>query len=192
MPEEISMSKKMLTIFAAVAVLALPVLAMNAESGLKVGETVSPFHPTHVTGPLKGTTNCPPCTFGARPQVQVWMNGDDTKNLVFITRLLDQQMKAKEKSQLKAFVIVLTDTPDETAKLLEAVAARVGTKDVGLAYLSKKDEAVSDYKFNVSNDVKNTIFVYRDKKVSEKFVNLKSDEQGLADLAKAIEKVTSQ
>lgn len=185
------MCKKMLSIIAAVAVLALPALASSPESGLKVGETVSPFHPTHVTGPLKGTTNCPPCTFGARPQVQVWANGDDIKNLLFITRMLDREMKANEKPELKAFVIVLTDTPEETAKMLEAVATRAGTKDVGLAYLSKKDAAVSDYKFNVSSDVKNTVFVYRDKKVSEKFINLKADEQGLGELAKAIGKVTS-
>jgi len=184
------MSKKMLSIIAAVAVLALPVLA-NVESGLRVGEAVTPFHPTHVTGPLKGTTKCPPCTFGARPQVQVWMNGHDTKNLVHITRMLDQEMKAKADSKLQAFVIVLTDTPDETAKLLEAVAQRVKTESVSLAYLSKKDAAVSDYKVNLSGDVKNTVFVYRDKKVSEKFINLDSDEQGLAGLAKAIEKVTA-
>lgn len=29
-------------------------------SGLKVGEMVTPFHPNHVTGPLKGTNACPP------------------------------------------------------------------------------------------------------------------------------------
>ncbi len=30
------------------------------ESGLSVGEYVSPFHPWHVTGPNKGTDACPP------------------------------------------------------------------------------------------------------------------------------------
>ena len=186
------MSKKMLSIFAAVSVLAIPVVAsLSTESGLKIGETVTPFHPTHVTGPLKGTKDCPPCTFGSRPQVQVWFNGqDDTKNLVLLTKQLDKEMKENAASELKAFVIVLTDTPEETAKLLEAVAARVKADTVALAYLSKKDAAVSDYKVNVSADVKNTVFVYRDKKVSEKFVNLKADEQGIADLGKAIDKIT--
>jgi hypothetical protein len=185
------MTKKFLSIFAAVSILALPVFASNPESGLKVGETVTPFNPTHVTGPLKGTNNCPPCTFGSRPQVQVWINGDETKNLVYIARMLEKEMKENEASELKAFVIVLTDTPEETAKLLAAVGERVGAKNVGLAYLSKKDAAVSNYKFNVSADVKNTVFVYRDKKVSEKFVNLKADEAGLAELAKSIDKITS-
>lgn len=31
-----------------------------AVSGLGVGERVTPFHPTHVGGPDKGTDTCPP------------------------------------------------------------------------------------------------------------------------------------
>lgn len=30
------------------------------DSGLNVGEMVTPFHPLHVTGPHKGTDACPP------------------------------------------------------------------------------------------------------------------------------------
>ncbi len=30
------------------------------DSGLSVGEMVTPFHPWHVTGPNKGTDACPP------------------------------------------------------------------------------------------------------------------------------------
>jgi hypothetical protein len=185
------MTKKLLSILAAASILALPVFASNPESGLKIGESVIAFHPTHITGPLKGTNNCPPCTFGQLPQVQVWINNDETKNIVAVARLLEKEMEAKKASDLKAFVIVLTDTPDETARLLSAVAERIGTKNVGLAYLSKKDAAVSDYKVNVAADVKNTVFVYRDMKVRDKFVNLKTDEPGLAELAKAIDKITS-
>ncbi|HSI72485.1 MAG TPA: hypothetical protein VK934_04855 [Fimbriimonas sp.] len=184
------MSKKMLSIFAAVSLLALPVFASNPESGLKVGEMVSAFHPTHVTGPLKGTSDCPPCTFGARPQVQVWINQDETKNIVMISKLLEKEMEENKASELKAFVIVLTDTPKETAELLSAIGDRIKAKNVALAYLSKKDAAVSDYKVNVANDVKNTVFVYRNKKVSEKFVNLKADEKGLTELSQAIDKIT--
>jgi hypothetical protein len=185
------MSKKMLSIFSALSVLVLPALAGTIESGLKVGETVTPFHPTHITGPLKGTTNCPPCTFGARPQVQVWVNDDNMMNVVNIARLLEKQVQANGKSELKAFVIVLTDKPEETGKFLAALAERIGAKEVGLAYLKKDDEAVRQYKFNLGADVKNTIFVYKNKTVSEKFVNLKADEKGVADLTAAISNVTN-
>lgn len=34
--------------------------AAGPESGLKVGDPVTPFNPQHVSGPNKGTNACPP------------------------------------------------------------------------------------------------------------------------------------
>jgi hypothetical protein len=184
------MSKKILSIVAAVGVLVLPVFANGPESGLKIGETVSAFNPTHVAGPLKGTSNCPPCTFGSRPQVQVWINGEDMKNVVAISELLEKQVNAKSDAEFKAFVMVLTDKPEETARALKEVADGKGFKEVGLAYLKRSDQAVKNYKVSLSEEVKNTIFVYRNKQVSEKFVNLKADEKGLESLNASIAKIT--
>jgi hypothetical protein len=39
---------------------AIAACAFAPVSGLNVGEMVTPFHPQHVTGPLKGTDACPP------------------------------------------------------------------------------------------------------------------------------------
>ena len=54
------------------------------NSGLGKGENVTPFHPKHIVGPLAGSSNCFPCTFQNRPQVQAWINGDDAKNVAKI------------------------------------------------------------------------------------------------------------
>jgi hypothetical protein len=43
---------------------------------------------------------------------------------------------------------------------------------------------------NLAPEVKNTVFVYRNKRVTAKFVNLKADEKGLAELTKAIEEAS--
>lgn len=45
------------------------------------------------------------------------------------------------------------------------------------------------YKVNLDPEVKNTIIVYRNKKVTAKFVNLKADEKGLSELKAALEAV---
>ena len=58
---------------------AVAAFAFGANSGISVGENVTPFHPNHISGPLANSTNCFPCTFQNRPQVQVWVNGDDLK-----------------------------------------------------------------------------------------------------------------
>lgn len=48
----------MLTTLIGVAVAASAAFA--PDSGLNIGEYVTPFHPHHVTGPLKGSNACPP------------------------------------------------------------------------------------------------------------------------------------
>lgn len=182
--------KKFLT--TAVMASAFAVAAFASDSGLKVGEMVSAFHPSHVSGPHKGTDACPPCTYGNLPMVQVWVNGDDMANVINISKSLEKAVESKKGAQFKAFVIVLTDQAKvkETAKALEAAADKNGLNDMSIAYLVKGNEAVSEYKVNTAADVKNTVFVYRDRTVKTKFVNLKGDAAGLVSLNTAIDKIT--
>ena len=170
------------------AAFAFTAFALTIDSGLKVGEGVTPFHPKHVTGALKGTKSCPPCTYGARPQVQVWVNGDDHENISAITKLLNDSMKQNQKAELKAFVVIMLDSApaaDFEAKITK-YAEKSGFDNVSITYLTKDNEAVANYKVNTSPDVKNTVFVYKDKIVASKFVNLKADEKGLAALSASI------
>lgn len=82
---------------------------------------------------------------------------------------------------------------DDDAKSIEPKLTQLAEKnsanDIALAYLSKDNEAVSAYKVNLDAEIKNTVILYRNKKVTAKFVNLKSDEKGLAELKAAIDSV---
>ena len=168
--------------FGALAVLALAGFSKSLDSGLKVGETVFSFNPHHVTGPLKGTDSCPPCTYGNRPMVQAWVNGPDETTITSLAKSLDADMTAHADKQLKTFVIVLVnkDQIPSTESLLTSIAKKTGCNQVALAYLSKDDGAVSDYEVNTAPEVKSTIFVYKNRTVDTKFVNLATDEKGLA------------
>lgn len=176
--------KKMLMTSTALGVLALAAFALNANSGLTVGEKVTPFHPNHVSGPLKNSTKCFPCTFQNRPQVQVWVNGDSMENVAAIAKMLDAKMR--ENKEFKALIVFVTNDSEGTAKALKGAAATPGLETVGMAYISPKDEAVAAYKINTSNDVKNTVLVYKDWTVAAKMVNLKADAKGLKSLGEAV------
>jgi len=176
----------------ALAAVSVPLIAVSgADSGLKVGEFVTPFHPSHVTGPHKGTKACPPCTYGVLPQIQVWVNGDDPSNVAELVKLVDSSMAKHQSAKLKGFFIFLTDqsSAPSLAQKLEKLATSTKADRVALAWLPKNDEAVGNYKVNLSPEVKNTIFVYRDRKIVAKFVNLKGDAKGLQALNAAIEKI---
>ncbi|MDI9639990.1 hypothetical protein QPK87_20075 [Kamptonema cortianum] len=119
--------------------------------------------------------------------MQVWVNGDSVENAVALSKFLDQRVGASQ-ADLRAFIIQIksSDADEEKAKM---IAEKSGAQKIGTAFLSVSDPGVKAYKFALSEEVKNTVFVYKNKKVSAKFVNLKADEKGLAQLAEAIAEI---
>ena len=75
-------------------------------------------------------------------------------------------MKSQSSKEFKAFVLFTQDTPDH----LKALNAAAKSDDVALCLLKgKSDKALSSYK--IDPGAKNTVLVYRDRKVTAKFVN---------------------
>lgn len=175
-------------LFSAVALAALAISAFAVESGLKKGESVSPFHPQHISGPLANSNKCFPCTFQQRPQVQVWVNGDNKANVTAVLKDLDKMIGTYTKNEFKALVVfVVPETDITSAKAaIGRHISQLGLKNVGVAVINKDHEAVTSYKINLDSSVKNTVFVYKNWKVTDKMVNLKADADGLASLNKAI------
>jgi hypothetical protein len=146
---------------------------LGGNSGLSVGESITPFHPTHVAGPLAGGTDCFPCTFGNRPQAQVWITNDSPENTKGIASLLDGAMKKYGNSEFKAMIVWVAPKGQKSAYLKAARSfAQSEKQPVDFAVLEAGDEAVSKYKVNTSDkSVKNTVFVYKNWKVAAKMVN---------------------
>ena len=182
------MKKLLIPAFAAIAVVAMA----GVNSGLNKGENVTPFHPTHIVGPLAGTNNCFPCTFQARPQVQVWVNGDNAKNVITIAKNLDAAMDTKKSKEFKALIVLVGDSAskDYLSAMAKNVAKTEKLKNVDIAVIDKKDEAISNYKINLDGSVKNTVFVYKNWKVEDKMVNFVADAKGITALNSAINKIT--
>lgn len=188
------MVNKIFSATVASAALAVIALAGGLSSGLKAGENVVPFHPKHISGPLANSDRCFPCTFQQRPQVQVWVNGDDMKNVASIAKVLDKAMATYSAKEFKALVVFVTN-PQNVGKVTEMVksaSAQPGLKSVGMAVIDKDNQAVSDYKINLSGDIKNTVFVYKNWKIAKTFVNLTGDAKGLDALSGAISGIVNQ
>ncbi|MFI5385455.1 MAG: hypothetical protein ACHQ50_04965 [Fimbriimonadales bacterium] len=124
------------------------------------------------------------------PQVQVWINNDDPTNVDKLTKSLDEAILVNKNARFMAFVIFVTDGGKLIEPLLTSIEARTGAHNIALAYLGTKNYGVSDYKVNLAPEVKNTIMVYRDKRIVAKEVNLLADDKGLATLKADIAKIT--
>lgn len=185
----------------AVAAFAVPVLATfgGVESGLKVGDALPAYEPTHVSGPDANTKTCPVCKYGATPAVQVWVNNQNPENVLAIAKDLDATMKkanAGGANKFRAFVVFLQggcgavsgccDNADVLTKTLKDLAAKNHLQNVAFAYIPNTDESLKSYQINSDKAMENTVLVYKGRHVTTKFVNLKADKAGLASLDKAV------
>jgi hypothetical protein len=165
----------------------------GVHSGVDKGDMLSAFEPYHVSGADKDTVTCPVCKYPSNPAVQVWVNADDAKNVAAIVDDLEKETRANADKKMKAFVIFINpdkQPKDAITKRLKELAAKEKVQNVALAFLPGPDnEAVQDYKINTDAQVKNTVFVYRNRKVDAKFVNFVADKQGLTDLNAAVKHV---
>jgi hypothetical protein len=123
------------------------------------------------------------------PQIQVWINNDDPANVEKLVKTLNDAVVANKSKNLKAFFIFVDENGKKHAPKLEALAAKTKSNDIALAYLSPSNEAVKAYKVNLDPAVKNTVMVYRRKRVTSTTVNLVADEKGLAGLKTAISEI---
>ncbi len=170
--------------------------AGGLRSGVPIGGMLSAFDPRHVTGADKNTNTCPVCKYPTNPAVQVWINNDDEKNVTAIAEDLEKATQANADKKMKAFLIFIN--PDKVAgdamtHRLTKLASETKVKNVVLAYLPGPDHpAVGEYQINTDPGVKNTVFVYRNRKVNTKFVNFVADKKGLEELNAAIKKVVEQ
>ncbi|HZO88317.1 MAG TPA: thioredoxin family protein [Chthonomonadaceae bacterium] len=162
--------------------------AANKElvSGIKKGGLLPAFHPTHVSGADKDTDTCPVCNYPFNPAVQVWVNTDTMQNVAAIAETLERAVKANTGQKMKAFIIFMNAKGESTQALadrLRKLAADRKIEQVALTYLpNSRHEAVAEYQINTDPRIKNTVFVYKARKVEAKFINLMADKRGLAAL----------
>lgn len=182
--------KKIALITVAASTLVFVALA-GTNSGLKKGEKVTPFHPKHVSGPLAKTENCFPCTFQNRPQTQVWVNGYETASTAKIAATLEGAMNKFEKKEFKALIVYVVEKSkiESTYKSIADDKGLAKYAHVGVSVIAKDNPAVKAYKVSCDGSVKNTVFVYKNWQVTDKFVNLEADKKGIASLEAAISNV---
>lgn len=172
----------------AVLSIATVAIAGSPKSGLAQGDRVSPFHPKHVVGALADTTDCFPCTFKNRPQVQVWLNGDSDTNAFSIANDLEKSMSKYASKEFKALMVFIVPEDKQAAwtTKLKAAAKTHSFKNVSMALIAPNHQAVRQYKINTDGSIKNTVLVYKDWTVANTMVNLKADSNGLKSLNAAI------
>jgi protocatechuate 3,4-dioxygenase beta subunit len=161
------------------------------ESGLEVGANCPAFDPTHISGPDHGTKTCPMCAHGQDQGLIIWLNNDDFKSLASMSEWLEGQSQKRGLRQLRVFIMYMNPhglPTKEVEQKLRAVADKAALKNVALTYVpNPTDPGTSGrYRINPSLEVRNTVMVYKKRRVVEKHTNFEATTENMTSLLAAL------
>jgi protocatechuate 3,4-dioxygenase, beta subunit len=137
-------------------------------AGLEAGASVDGYTPKHLTGPDKGTKDCPPCKYSAGPMIQIFVNSDSAENVAALATKLEAVVKANDK--LHGVITVI----DETRKPeVEKWATDWKLEKAALTLLSTSFKGTVSKAYNLGT-AKNVVVVSNAKKVLQSFENMEA------------------
>ncbi|MBS1705820.1 MAG: hypothetical protein JST40_08095 [Armatimonadetes bacterium] len=165
-------------------------LTSGTPIGLQKGAAVAPFEPYHVSGPYKGTNQCPVCEWGMLPMVMVWTDlGQKDSDLQKVVQAVDAEIKAS-KSVVKGLLIDanLANKDEVSQKGLEALSGSWQVPNVFmLSRCSKLKDCVKNYKLT-DKGWKTIVYTIKNRHVTEAFVNPTAESlEGIQQAIRSIE-----
>jgi protocatechuate 3,4-dioxygenase, beta subunit len=164
----------------------------RVQSGKPIGSESPAFSPQHVAGPDKGSHACPMCKYGYHPGVIVFLNTNtDWENAEVICKRLEKESIKRKAEKFKAYLVYTNPTKlpisDLENKLMK-FAKQVSVQNMAITYVPSIDDEKTEMHLNKINpEVKNTIIVYNNRGVFDKFVNFVPTEKAFNFLFHSVE-----
>ena len=183
--------KSFLGLAVAACVLATPAFAEEMKSGLQAGAGIGAFDVTKCAGAEDdgvevGKNLCYRCKNGARPQVMVFTRSTDDQ-VVALVKKLDEQVKANEDSQLRAFVNLIGENKEELMDEAKKLAATSKAATVPFVVPNETENGPEDYGINPKAEI--TIIIANESKVVANYAAAKASDLDVTAVLKDVEKM---
>lgn len=158
-------------------------------SGKEIGEDLMSFMPYHATGADKGTTTCPICKYGKKTGILYFVGNKPDWNeiaqwLVFFEKQVSKYIKV-------FFVYGNNEEFDKqkTIRQLENIANELGLTKTALTLVPSFDDKNSEIYLNKINpDAENTILLYKQSNVFDKYVNAEPTQENFDRISNSLSK----
>jgi protocatechuate 3,4-dioxygenase beta subunit len=155
------------------------------------------FEPQHAWGPDKGSHACPMCKYGYQPGVLFWVNSDaNFAEVEKWAKWLEELSVELGDANFKGYLIYTNPKRLRRAQLeakLAALGQKLNLKKIAVTYVPSADDRATDTYLNRINPAtENTFIVYNNRKVADKFVNFKFNEQNIALLRASVKRAGNE
>lgn len=166
----------------------------SLKSGIDIGDDCPAFDPKHVSGPDKGSKACPMCKYGYQQGIMIWMNTDDWNNMSSLVSALEKEINKKGLKKLRVFLMYMNPegkSKEEMENMLKEFCKKNDLQKVAVTFIpSPSDNHTAGlYEINPDENIKNTIFVFRKRQVTDKKINFIATEASIKELLRAVEKM---
>jgi protocatechuate 3,4-dioxygenase beta subunit len=164
----------------------------DVQSGNPIGSESPAFSPQHVAGPDKGSHACPMCKYGYHPGVIVFLNTDtDWENTSAICKRLEEESSKRKSEKFKAYLVYTNPTKlpiKELENKLETFAKSLSVQNMAITYVPSIDDEKTEMNLNkINSKTRNTIIVYNNRGVFDKFVDFVPTEKAFNFLFHSVE-----
>lgn len=160
------------------------------RSGLSIGENQPSFMPFHAYGPDKESKACPVCKYGRYHGI-IYLVGNhpDWVDIRKWLAFLEQESVARGK-YLKAYFVYGNEngySKDKRQKELERLGSELNLRNVAVTFVPSMSDTESEINLSrVDPSVENTIVVYRNRTIVDKFVNLRATDTSFQMIASTL------
>lgn len=162
----------------------------NIQSGLAIGANCPAFDPLHLSGADKGKSTCPMCRYGYGKGVMVWINHANLDQMSQFVKIMETEMIQRGEKNFRVFIVYMNpfykDNDEEGFRILQK-KIRLWCEEqqlnkVAVVWVPSPVDQESSQLFRINPEAKNTVFVYKKRKVAAKWVDMDYNN----DLANAI------
>jgi protocatechuate 3,4-dioxygenase beta subunit len=165
------------------------------QSGLNLGDNCPAFDPLHLSGADSGKKTCPMCKYGYGQGVMIWFNHANLEQMNQFVNTMETEMIARGEKKLRVFMIYMNpfykenSSDEETKNIQKKIrewCEERQLKKVAVTWIPSPVDPKTAGLYKINPTAKNTVLVYKKRKLAAKWVNMKYSNESANDILKKI------
>ena len=167
----------------------------KVASGLNLGANCPAFDPLHLSGADSGKKVCPMCKYGYGQGVMVWFNHANLDQMTEFAKNLEKEMEIRGEKNFRVFLVYMNpfykeinDNEERTiiGRKIRQWCQKEHLKKVAMLWIPSPVDHQTAALYKINPEAKNTVFVYKKRKITSKWVNIEYDDTSLKAILKAL------
>ena len=153
------------------------------------------FDPKHLSGIDMGKRTCPMCKYGYGQGIMVWFNHTNLDEMKTFVQRMESEMKQRGEKKFRVFMVYMNPSYKQNDATGQAVlrnkiikwCEEQSLKRVSMVWVPSPVDEETCGIYEINAEAKNTIFLYRQRTIVAKWINMAYNEKTISEILKNTE-----